>query len=49
MELVRKLIKAGYIDIHNLNDRNKYKVSEGIPQGSILSPLMANILLDKLD
>jgi Reverse transcriptase (RNA-dependent DNA polymerase) len=25
-ELIRKLIQAGYIDIHNLNDRTKYEV-----------------------
>lgn len=47
-ELIGKLTKVGYVDIHNLNDRKKYAV-KGITQGSIISPLLSNLYLDELD
>jgi retron-type reverse transcriptase len=47
-ELIRKLIKVGYVDIHNLNDRSKYAV-EGVPQSSILSPVLSNLYLNEFD
>lgn len=34
--------------MHNLTNRERYK-TEGIPQGSIISPLMCNIYLHELD
>jgi group II intron reverse transcriptase/maturase len=42
--LVRKLLDAGYMEDWKLN-----KTLSGVPQGSILSPILSNILLSKLD
>lgn len=48
IELIRKLLKAGYVDIHNLTDRQKYYI-ESISQGSIVSPIFCNFFLHELD
>src|SRR6266851_3855634 len=42
--LVKKLLDAGYLEEWKLN-----KTLSGVPQGSILSPVLSNILLSKLD
>jgi group II intron reverse transcriptase/maturase len=42
--LVKKLLDAGYMEDWKLN-----KTLSGTPQGSILSPILSNILLAKLD
>lgn len=48
VELIRKLIKVGYVDIHNLNDRTVY-LEKDIPQSSIISPILTNIYLHDFD
>jgi len=43
--LLRKFLKAGHID----EKGTLHKPKLGTPQGGILSPLLANIVMDKLD
>jgi group II intron reverse transcriptase/maturase len=44
LNLVKKLLDAGYLEDWKFN-----KTLSGVPQGSILSPILSNILLSKLD
>ena len=44
IRLIRKFLNAGYIE--NWTFHNTYS---GTPQGGIISPILANIYLDKLD
>lgn len=44
LRLIRKFLKAGYLE--NWTYHNTYS---GTPQGGIISPVLANIYLDKLD
>lgn len=46
MQLVRKSLTAGYID---QTSGKHVKSDMGTPQGSVLSPLLANIVLNELD
>ena len=44
IRLIRKFLKAGYVE-----DWTFHKTYSGTPQGGIVSPILANIYLDKLD
>lgn len=48
LELISKLIKVGYVEINDLNQRALGNLS-GIAQGSILSPLLCNIYFNEFD
>ena len=45
LELIKKFISAGYVG----NDGILHQPKEGTPQGGVLSPLLANIVLHQLD
>jgi group II intron reverse transcriptase/maturase len=45
LNLIRKILKAGYLDI----DEIRKDSLAGSPQGGIVSPILSNIYLDKLD
>jgi retron-type reverse transcriptase len=45
LSLIKSGLKAGYIEFGNLHDN----LSMGTPQGSVLSPILCNIYLHKLD
>lgn len=44
LRLIRKFLKAGYLE-----DWQHHNTYSGTPQGGIISPILANIYLDKLD
>lgn len=44
LRLIRKFLKAGYLE-----DWRFHNTYSGTPQGGIISPILANIYLDKLD
>lgn len=44
IRLIRKFLKAGYVE-----DWTFHNTYSGMPQGGVVSPILANIYLDKLD
>ncbi len=44
LNLIRTLLDAGYLQEWKFN-----QTLSGVPQGSIVSPILSNILLDTLD
>lgn len=47
-ELIAKMLKVGYMDMANLSDSIE-RTKLGIPQGSLISPILANLYLHSLD
>lgn len=48
LAVIYRMLKCGYVSLTNSRDVNLV-LSEGIPQGSIISPLLSNIVLDEFD
>ena len=48
VQIINKMLKCGYVNLQNASDSSLEQL-EGTPQGSIISPLLANIALDNFD
>lgn len=48
LAIIYRMLKSGYVSLTNSRDVN-LEPSEGIPQGSLISPLLSNMVLDEFD
>jgi hypothetical protein len=48
VQIINKMLKCGYVNLQNASDSDLNQL-EGTHQGSIISPLLANIALDNFD
>ena len=44
IEFITKLLKVGYVNIHNLSDKSEYN-KECALEGSLISPILSNIFI----